>query len=139
MELLATLRIPLGQRGVAIYDTPLWSLVSILTPLVFTFLMFASLYAWVPTVAVSWQASLIGAAVAAVAWQIAVHGFTWYLGSGFASYESVYGPLATVIVLLFWIYIASVITFFGAHLSAALDRRRRERAGPLQGLQGGLG
>jgi len=36
-------------------------------------------------------------------------------------YELVYGSLSTVVALMFWIYLISSITLFGAHLSAVID------------------
>ncbi len=61
--------------------------------------------------------------VEALAWEAAKAGFTWFLSSGLTDYRLVYGSLASVVVLLLWIYISAAITLFGAHLTAAIDRR----------------
>jgi membrane protein len=58
---------------------------------------------------------------ASTAWKIATAGFTWYVTSGFGRYQLVYGSLGAVVALLFLIYLISMITLFGAHLSAAIN------------------
>jgi membrane protein len=40
----------------------------------------------------------------------------------------VYGSLGTVVALMFWLYLSSMIIIFGAHLSAAIGRHRRDTA-----------
>ena len=122
LNLLPRLEIPLGD-GVSIYETPIWTLVSNLVPLLFTFLLFFSLYRWVPSIAVSGWEALWGALVAAIGWEIATRAFTWYLRSGTAQYELVYGSLGAVVALMFWVYLSSLVTFFGAHLCAAIARQ----------------
>jgi membrane protein len=84
--------------------------------------MFLALYRWTPSTEVRWKGAIAGALTAALAWELVKGGFTWYLRSGLVRYELVYGSLGTVAALLFWIYISSTITLFGAHLSAAVGR-----------------
>ena len=62
--------------------------------------------------------------------QILNLGFTWYLSSGLARYRSLYGPLTTIIVLLFWFYLTILIILIGAHFGAAIPRRRNARRAP---------
>jgi membrane protein len=50
---------------------------------------------------------------------VASSGFQWYLASGFARYEVIFGSLSAIVVVLLWIYISSLIVFFGAHVCAA--------------------
>ena len=63
-------------------------------------------------------------AEAAAGWEIITLGFTWYLGSGLVQYELVYGSLGTIVGLMFWIYLGSLITLFGAHLTATLSQQK---------------
>ncbi len=121
LNLLPELEIPLGG-GLSIYQTPVWTLFYNLIPWLFTFLLFFSLYRWVPNTQVHAWGAAWGAGVAALAWKIATNGFTWYLSSGLSSYQLVYGSLGTVVILMFWIYLSSLIALFGAHLSAAVAR-----------------
>jgi membrane protein len=84
--------------------------------------MFLSLYRWVPNTKVGWSGPLVGAFLAAFAWEVAASVFAWYLGSGLVQYELIYGSLGTVVALMLWIYIGSLITLFGAHLGAAVEQ-----------------
>jgi uncharacterized BrkB/YihY/UPF0761 family membrane protein len=68
---------------------------------------------------------MIGALVATLAWQLAARAFAWFLRSGLAQYQLIYGSLGTVVTLMLWIYLCSWITLFGAHLSAAVAHRAR--------------
>lgn len=121
VNLLPWLSVPL-LGSVSLYATSLWAILSNLIPWLFKVFMFLALYLWVPTVEVKWSAALLGALVAALAWELVTAAFTWYLSSGLASYELVYGSLGTIVALMFWIYLSSWITLFGAHLSAAIAR-----------------
>ena len=118
-NLLPRLQVPLGG-GVSVYETPLWIVSSILIPWLLAAVTFLGLYRWVPNAQVRWPAALWGALVAASAWEVAANAFTWFLGSGLVQYELVYGSLGTVVALMLWIYVGSLITLFGAHLSAAI-------------------
>jgi membrane protein len=120
-NLLPRLETPLWG-SVSIYETSLWAVLSRCVPWFFSFSMFLALYRWTPSADVRWKAAVIGALIAALAWELVKGGFTWYLGSGLVRYELVYGSLGTVAALLFWIYISSYITLFGAHLSATVGR-----------------
>ncbi|MFP4344326.1 MAG: YihY/virulence factor BrkB family protein [Anaerolineales bacterium] len=122
-RILSQLEIPLlGRTASTLYDSMLWEIATNLLPFLFTFLLFLALYRWVPNVKVPWTAALWGAAIATGGWEIAKLAFTRYLTSGLAQYELVYGSLTTVVLLLLWTYIGSMITLFGAHLTAAVDR-----------------
>jgi membrane protein len=69
---------------------------------------------------------LPGAFLGSVAWELAKHGFTFYL-TGFASYSLVYGSVAAVIALLLWSYISSVIILLGAEFTVQYARRKRRQ------------
>jgi membrane protein len=85
------------------------------------FLVFLTLYHWIPTLRVRWTATLWGALIASLAWKAVTAGFGWYLGSSLGQYQLVYGSLGAIVAFLFLIYIISLITLFGAHLSAAIE------------------
>lgn len=91
------------------------------------FLLFLALYRWVPNTSVHWIVAIWGALAASIAWKVATAGFNWYLSSGMGSYSLVYGSLGAIVALLFLIFIVSMITLFGAHLSAAIDRWKNEK------------
>ncbi len=113
----------LGFSGQIAQD---WSLRAI--PLAISTMVFFGLYKWAPRVQVPWSVALQGALFAALTTQILNLGFSWYLSSGLARYERLYGPLTTIIVLLFWFYLTVTILLIGAHFCASLAHRRKTRA-----------
>ncbi len=86
---------------------------------VLPFLFFYSLYRIIPMGRVPIKAAGFSALVITGIWRMASYAFQWYLGSGFARYEVIFGSLSAIAILLLWIYISSLILFFGAHLCAA--------------------
>ncbi|HEX6035169.1 MAG TPA: YihY/virulence factor BrkB family protein [Anaerolineales bacterium] len=94
------------------------------------FLVFLMLYHWIPRLRVRWSATIWGALIASLAWKAATTGFSWYLGSSFGQYQLVYGSLGAIVAFLFLIYIISMITLFGAHLSAAIENWESDKIQP---------
>ena len=90
--------------------------------------VFFALYWWVPSKKAPWSAALLAAVLAALASWVVDAGFSLYLSSRFARYELVYGPIASIIVLMFWFYLRVTIILIGAHLSASIAHYRVERA-----------
>lgn len=111
-----------GLDGLFLPGTLLRRILTALVPWLFAFLLFLALYRWTPNTRVPWRAAGWAALIVSIVWQVAASAFTWYLSSGLAKYQLVYGSLGTIIALLFWIYLASWFTLFGAHLSAAIAR-----------------
>ena len=105
-------------------ESPRWGLLSNLVPLIASFVLFLALYKWVPNTQVTWHAAFFGALLASIAWQLVTTAFSWFLGSGMATYEVVYGSLGGVVATLFWVYLSNVIAVFGAHIAAAVDSTR---------------
>src|SRR5690606_29803276 len=64
-----------------------------------------------------------GAVLATLAWLGATALFGFYV-SHFGSYQSTYGALGGVIVLLVWLFISGFAVLLGAELNAVLERRR---------------
>jgi len=105
----------------------LWRLFSDLASWLTIFLLFLALYRWVPATDVHWSATFWSALFTSFAWKVVTAGFSWYMSSGLGSYSLVYGSLGAIVALLFLIFIVSMITLFGAHLSAAIDRWENEK------------
>jgi YihY family inner membrane protein len=120
VEILSRLKIPL-LGNISIYTSSLWGLLSNLVPWFFILVLYLALYRWVPNRKVSWISALWGAIFSATAWEIVTSVFVWYLDSGLGRYEVIYGSLGAVAALMVLIYIISLITLFGAHLSAAIQ------------------
>ena len=66
--------------------------------------------------------------ITTVAWMIVSIGFSFYV-ENFASYSIIYGTLGTVIILMVWLYMTSLILIIGAELNAALKTIRQSEVG----------
>ena len=97
---------------------------------IFIFLM---IYRFAPNCKVYWRYIWPGALVAAVLLEVSKGLFLWYLDN-VAVYNQVYGSVASVIVLLFWIYVSALILIWGAEIGAEHSRMKMgiERGGTLR-------
>jgi membrane protein len=79
---------------------------------------------------VSW-----GAVVALVVWLLGSVGFSWYVDN-FGKYNQTYGALASVIVLLLWLFLSAFAVLLGAELDAETERQtaRDTTTGPERPL-----
>ncbi len=80
------------------------------------------LYRILPNRPVNAWAALGGALLAGSLWEAAKWGFSWYLSSGFVRFGMVYGSLASIVILIVWLYVSAVILFLGAEFGATLQR-----------------
>ncbi len=77
----------------------------------------AGLFHYVPHTDVRWRHAGAGALFVAVAFELAKSGLAWYVDS-VPAYSTVYGALATLPILLLWIYLVWVIVLLGAIIAA---------------------
>lgn len=90
---------------------------------------------FIPNTPTRWRWIWPGAIISAVLFQAGAWGFIYYL-TNFADYTTVYGPLGSVIVLLLWIYISSIILILGAEINSELHRHSIIGDNPRK-IQGG--
>jgi membrane protein len=64
-----------------------------------------------------------GAAVAAFLWAAGSSLFGWYVAT-LGNYTATYGSLATVVVMMTWLWVSAAIVLFGAQLNYELDWRQ---------------
>lgn len=64
---------------------------------------------------------LPGITVALFSWIILSIGFSFYV-ENFANYSLIYGTLGTIIILLIWLYMTSLILILGAELNSAFEK-----------------
>jgi membrane protein len=121
LSLLPVIMVPLIGE-INLRASPIWTVITGFAPFLIMFFVFFFLYRLIPRTNVRWSHVFWGALVAASGWEILTSGFTWYLGSGLAQYELVYGSLGAVVALMFYIYWSGWILLFGAHLSAAIKQ-----------------
>jgi membrane protein len=107
-------RIPGGGRGGAL----LVDLVGLLLPILLVLVALLVIYRVVPNRSVTFRQVLPGAIVAALLFTALRAGFTWY-ATDVARYESFFGPISTVISLLVFLHLASMVTLLGAEIARA--------------------
>lgn len=90
----------------------------ILLPFVIDTVGFWCLYFLIPRCSVRVRSALVGAVVAATLFGFAKVGFIYYIDH-FSSYDKVYGTLASIPVLLVWLYLVWSIILFGTECAYA--------------------
>jgi membrane protein len=89
------------------------------------------IYVLVPARRVPLRAALIAGLLAAIAFDVAKSGFTFYI-THFSSYQVVYGALAALPVFLIWVYVSWIILLVGAAVAATLAESDDSRSTPAQ-------
>lgn len=79
-------------------------------------------YKFVPNTKVRTKYALISGFWTAVVWSLSRYGYELYIQK-FASYNKIYGSLAAIPILLFWIYIMWLMVLAGAALTATIQKR----------------
>jgi membrane protein len=69
-----------------------------------------------------------GGVVGAVMWLVVSGAFGIYVDE-YATYGKTYGSLASVIVLIFWLYLSALTILVGGELNAEAERRAEQRGG----------
>ena len=100
----------------------MWSLTFVI-PVVVSFIIFAMLYRFVPAVKTSFDEIWPGALFAAVTFELAKVGFSFYLRN-FANYNAIYGSLGAVIVFMLFIFVAANVLLMGAEVASEWPRVR---------------
>lgn len=111
-----------SQLKVYLPDTQF--IVSILLQFVFAillFFVFFLLYRYVPMRLVEWQAAAGGALLATLLFVAARALFVVYI-QNFTHYSLIYGSIAALIIIIFWIWIMAVILILGGELVANIQR-----------------
>ncbi len=93
-------------------------------PSIVRFALIWLLYRLIPSAHVNGWAAFWGALVASLAWGLATSGFSWFLSSGMARYDLIYGSLGAIIAFLTWVYLSAWIILFGAYLTEAIEHRQ---------------
>jgi membrane protein len=90
--------------------------------LIFMFMVALAVLYWKgPAMNQSFRWISPGAVVATLVWLLAVWGFSLYLQ--FADPGSAYGALGTMVVLLLFLYMSSIVVIAGAELNSVIDRQ----------------
>ena len=122
LQFIGTYDIPVIGR-VEFLDHDAINLLTRPLPFLFSLTIFLMIYKFTPNTQTYWRYVWPGALLAAVLFEVSKSIFVFYLDN-FADYERVYGSLASVIILLGWTYISSLILITGAEFSSEYERMR---------------
>lgn len=116
-------------------DAVLWQRLAIFVPLILTFIVFLTLYWWLPNTKLRfrevWPTALAGAA----AFEISKAVFIFYLRNMSGVATSIYGGVSMIIVLMIFVYVSAIILLVGAMLTsryafflAETEQKKRNRS-----------
>ncbi len=118
--LLATLY---GYVNTYLPGAPLiWQIVNETLSVIVITVLIAALFKFVPNALIAWRDTWAGALATAVLFTVGKVLIGVYLGH--AGVGSAYGAAGSAVVLMVWVYYASLILFFGAELTKVIARRR---------------
>ncbi|MCC7635725.1 YihY/virulence factor BrkB family protein [Stenotrophomonas rhizophila] len=104
-----------------------------LTTLLLYAVAFAFLYHYLPDRRVAWRQAFIGGAITSALFALGRYAIGLYIAT--VAPGSAYGSMGALVILLVWIYYATVTFFVGALMTAVIDERQRAR---LQLARAGL-
>jgi membrane protein len=90
-------------------------------PIGAAWMMFLLMYKFLPQDRVRWREAVIGAAAAAVMWEISRAAFAVLVNQS-AGYGQLYGSLAGIVLVGMWIYVTAAIMLVGAELAVVLQK-----------------
>lgn len=99
--------------------------VSYATMLVLYALAFAFLYRYLPDRPVAWRQSLLGGLITSGLFALGRYAIGLYIAT--AAPGSAYGSMGALVIMVVWIYYATVVFLVGALITAVIDERLRAR------------
>lgn len=107
-------------------------LIQYLIPFTLTFLVFFSLYKFIPEIKVHTRAAALAALISAFLWEAFKRLFAFYVAHfsaiGIVLSRFLQGTLTSLIFFLLWISFSMVILLWGAELAAVINERIDEKA-----------
>jgi membrane protein len=94
-------------------------------PMLVLFVLFGLelLYYSAPNRPMRWRWWTPGASFALLAWLLISYSFKWYV-SRVANYTMTYGSLGSVIALMFWLYLTSIVILIGGEINGLRERHK---------------
>jgi membrane protein len=120
--LLNYIKLELHIKGKFIYyviQLTRWMLLTVLY-----FMTISILYRYGPAHAKKWRFFSAGSWLATILAFLTIWGFSFYINR-FGSYNKVYGSIGTLIVIMIWLYLNSLILLVGFELNASVDLSKR--------------
>ncbi len=113
---LATLT--LWQQSMTVTDH-----LAALLPTILSIMVFAVMFAAIPNRQVPFKDALTGGVIGGLLFAVLRWGFAYYITSS-GAYASVYGAVAAVPIVLFWMFLSWVVVLVGAEITASLSEWR---------------
>ena len=113
--LLVSLALSAGVGMVMPAKGVIWQIVNMAVSLVVFVFLFAVMFKYLPDVKIKWRDIWTGAIVTAVLFAAGKFGIEIYLAH--SSTASAYGAAGSLLVLLLWVYYASLLVFLGAEFT----------------------
>jgi membrane protein len=110
----------MGWLGLPIAAAPVATVVQWVVALIALFVAFSIAYFFGPDVDQEWEWITPGSTLGVLALVIGTLAMRYYLLYG-ANYSATYGALAGVIVMLLWLYVASLALLLGAEVNTAIE------------------
>ena len=114
-------------------DWIIWRVLNVLISLGLITLLIAMIFKFLPDAKIDWRDTWFGAFITALLFTAGKFLIGMYLGQ--ASIGSTYGAAGSAVVLMVWIYYASLILFFGAKVTQVVARQRGAGIEPSEHAQ----
>lgn len=88
------------------------------------FVTISILYRYGPAHSKKWRFFSAGSWLASILAFLTIWGFSFYINN-FGSYNKIYGSIGTLIVIMIWLYLNSLILLVGFELNASVDLSKR--------------
>lgn len=108
-----------GNAVIYLIEFSRWALLGILY-----FVTISILYRYGPANTKKWRFFSAGSWLATILAFLTIWGFSFYINH-FGSYNKVYGSIGTLIVIMIWLYLNSLILLIGFELNASVDISKR--------------
>ena len=112
----------------------LMGIVNHFTALLVTWLLFVLLFKLMPNAQVAIKPAMAGAMVSALAWELMKAALRWYVDNAVLSptQAQLYGSLALIPVLLFWVYLSWLVVLAGLQVTHILQTLPAHRRGKFE-------
>lgn len=97
------------------------------------FFVFLLLYKVLPNRKATFKSQIPGAFIIAVAWSVFSYGFSFYFEI-FPGFSNMYGNLATIIMVMLWLYFCMNLLLYGAEINAYFENEFRLAHRSVKGI-----
>ncbi len=95
----------------------IWNFLRYFSCILAIFLSMTFIFKQLPNKKIPLKNVVFGSALTTAAWCVTSYGFSFYVNY-FASYHVIYGSLASIVILVAWVYLSAMVILLGASLNA---------------------